>query len=127
MQVPLVTCDPLTKNRSTIDRDLQATSILNFFLPLLHNLLAGGILSGGSGLACIVSMRFPHVGGGEGIILKSISDFDFDGSTSLTCGTTGSAGGWGSETELVEAVVPATVPPPVAAAAGREVAATTPE
>lgn len=33
------------------------------------------------------------MGGGDGIILKSISDFDFDGSASLTGGTTGSAGG----------------------------------
>lgn len=89
------------------------------YIPLLHSLLAGGTLSDGSGLACIVSKRFPHVGGGDGIILKSMSDLDLDGSASLTCGTTGSAGGGkerdGEEEELVAAMV-LVVPP------GREVA-----
>ena len=58
-------------------------------LPLLQRRLAGGILSGGSGFARMVSRRFPQVGGGEGIILKSIRDLDFDGSVSFEGGTTG--------------------------------------
>ena len=66
-------------------RNLSYDVVLStFHSPLLHSLLAGGTLSGGSGLACIVSRRFPHVGGGEGIILKSMSDFDLDGSARLT-------------------------------------------
>ena len=45
------------------------------------------------------------MGGGEGIILKSISDFDFEGSASLTGGTTGSAGGGRDEREEEDATV----------------------
>ena len=80
-------------------------------LPLLQSLLAGGTLSGGSGLARIVSRRLPHVGGGEGIILKSMSDFDLDGSVSFTAGTTGSGGGGREregeeELEVAEVLMP---------------------
>lgn len=57
------------------------------------------------------------MGGGDGIILKSMSDFDLDGSASLTCGTTGSAGG-GRETEGEEEPIVAVV----LAAPRREVA-----
>ena len=90
--------------------------------------MAGGTLSGGRGLACIVSMRFPHVGGGEGIILKSMSDFDLDGLTSFTCGTTGSTGGWGREerdgtAEEEEGLVVAVVPAPPQAGGREEPAA----
>ena len=70
-------------------------------LPLLQRRLAGGILSGGSGLARMVSSRFPQVGGGEGIILKSMRDLDLDGSVSLVGGTTGSAGGGREEGVVV--------------------------
>lgn len=49
------------------------------------------------------------MGGGEGIILKSMSDFDFEGSVSLVGGTTGSAGGGREERDDVTAVVVAAV------------------
>lgn len=45
------------------------------------------------------------MGGGEGIILKSISDLDFEGSVSLVGGTTGSTGGGREEREEDTAMV----------------------
>ncbi len=50
------------------------------FVPRLHSRFAGGNLSAGKGFARIVSRRLLQVGGGEGIILKLMSEGDLLGS-----------------------------------------------
>lgn len=71
----------LLERRQAVPRShTRPKAALTIDVPRLHSRFAGGNLSAGKGSALMVSRRLLQVGGGEGIILKFMSDGDLLGS-----------------------------------------------